>query len=398
VSDLRYLRLATTVLRRQSLPLPPASLGDRAVTVAALEQALRGRARRRVWQRVSVGAAAAAVLAVTWGWVLHRPPSPIVELAPPRVAPPPTVLTATARPGHGDGATILRGTTAVALHESVPLKAGDRLAVPRGAGVAVSLSTGTELGLTGNGTLSLVQLDAMQRFRLPSGTLNAKVHPLETGQRFIINTADAEVEVKGTQFEVSILERPACADGTRTRVEVFEGVVTVTRPGGQPVYVAAGSDWPRNCRPPAGAVVVARKSFSRHARLGLETDLRPTTKTTSRRAPARPAEAAPPADPFADIVLPPPSSTASSAPTAAFHPPSRIVRPPASSLVVENDLYEEALKAIKDGDRAKALRRIDELLTRFPDGVMAESAQLERRKLKADRGAPPRPSLDPFEH
>jgi hypothetical protein len=223
------------------------------------------------------------------------------------------------------------------------------------------------------------------------------VHSLETGQRFVINTADAEVEVKGTRFEVAILERPACADGTRTRVEVFEGVVTVTRPGGQPVYVTAGSDWPHDCRPPARAVVVSRKSFSRHARLALRTDSGPTP--SSRAPAARPTEATPPpADPLADIVLPPPSVPSSPAPSASRPPPPRIVRPPESKLVVENDLYEEALKAVKAGDHAKALRRLDELLTRFPDGTLAESAQLERRKLKADEAAHRRPPLDPFEH
>src|SRR5205814_3434780 len=112
----------------------------------------------------------------------------------------------------------------------------------------VSLSTGTRLGLHRAGELELLALGPIQRFALRTGRLRASVARLAAGQRFLIATDDAEVEVKGTSFEVTVLPRAAC--GARTRVRVFEGMVTV-RSDQYELHVPAGVSWPPDCERPA---------------------------------------------------------------------------------------------------------------------------------------------------
>jgi hypothetical protein len=238
----------------------------------------------------------------------------------------------------------------------VPLRTGDRLRARHAADLVVSLSTGTRLGLAGTGELGVIELGEVQRFALPAGKLRADVAKLQAGQRFLIATDDSEIEVKGTSFEVTTAQGPACADGTRTRVEVFEGVVTVRRGGGAEVQVTAGSSWPPDCQAPAPAP---------------EAPAAPSPRVHRRPAPP-PPEAPRPA--------PPPDPAPAPEPVAA---PAALS---ASTLAAQNDLFSAALQAHRDGQIGLALRRLDELLTRFPDGPLAETAHAERRKLRTERG------------
>jgi hypothetical protein len=66
------------------------------------------------------------------------------------------------------------------------------------------------------------------------------------------------------------------------------------------------------------------------------------------------------------------------------------VTPPSSTLNTQNDLFGAALRARRNGDVGRAVRRLDELLTGFPDGPLAESAERERRRLDSEqaRGRP----------
>jgi ferric-dicitrate binding protein FerR (iron transport regulator) len=346
VNDQRYAHLATALLSRQPRPALTDSLGDRAATVSALEQALRGRARRRIWRNVGFSAAAAAALVVIWGWALYRPAHTVVRRDPPPR--PPVVLTAIGDSGHGMGATLVRAQKAEVLRHRVPLRTGDRLRARHSADLLVSLSTGTRLDLAGFGELALIQLDQIQRFALPQGRLRAEVAKLDSGQRFFIQTQDSEIEVKGTIFEVTARDR-ACPDGSRTRVEVFEGTVTVRRDGKE-VHVAAGSSWPPDCQAAAPAAPAPEPA-------------RPEPRPRRRIA-------------VAPVEVPPPVET----PSAPTPPP-----PPASTLAQQNDLFAEALEAHREGDTRRALRRLNELVTRFPNGPLTESAENERRKLRSER-------------
>lgn len=73
--------------------------------------------------------------------------------------------------------------------------------------------------------------------RLTQGTITVEVSPLQTGERFRVTTADGEVEVRGTAFDVT-----ADADHLRA-VRVLHGQVEVRASGAAPKLLAAGERW-----------------------------------------------------------------------------------------------------------------------------------------------------------
>src|SRR5262249_49437272 len=115
----------------------------------------------------------------------------------------------------------------------------------------------------------------------------ASVTKLQPGHRFVVATPDAEVEVKGTRFELVVDgEASRCEPGIRTRLTVQEGVVAV-RHGGSEVRVAAGSLWPA-CPPAPPPPVPPRAP----PRAGGPPPLRTSARTSGRppstaRAPIR---------------------------------------------------------------------------------------------------------------
>ena len=82
----------------------------------------------------------------------------------------------------------------------------------------------------------------LERVDLADGTLDLSVRKLAPGERFIVATADAEVEVRGTVFEVE------AHDGKLASVSVSEGKVEVRHHGAR-ALVTPGDTW----RPPAPA-------------------------------------------------------------------------------------------------------------------------------------------------
>jgi ferric-dicitrate binding protein FerR (iron transport regulator) len=334
--DTKLARLAAQVLAADEPPAVGIGLGDRAADLAALERELlaRARGRRRAWPALAGLAAAAGVaLLVTW----HRS-APAREPHPAASAKHPPSLSIAML--EGAGASIELGELArpVAVGEGVV--AGTRLAVPLGAGVTLSLVTGTRIDVGGGTAVRVVELGDVQRFDLAGGTLAAKVAKLGPGGRFIITTPDAEVEVKGTRFEVSVGRDPSpCGPAVRTRVDVQEGVVAV-RYASNELRVAAGSRWP-DCQP--GAAVAGPPAERHHA------EERPHAKT--HIAPAPP--------PDAPMSQPPPTST----------------------LAEQNDLFAAALAASGRGDLDEAVHWLDRLIARYPAGQLTDSARAERRRL-----------------
>ena len=141
--------------------------------------------------------------------------------------------------------------------------------------------------------------------------------------------------MRGTAFRVEIVSTdPMCARGTPTRLEVFEGVVVVTH-GGAQSRVAAGEHWP-SCG--VGAAASATSTSPREPRF----------------APTLPA---------------------------SKHEPS-------SKLIEQNDLYEDALRLKRSGDAGGAVAKLDRLLAEYPDGPLAESAEVERMRVLATSNAP----------
>jgi hypothetical protein len=143
----------------------------------------------------------------------------------------------------------------------------------------------------------------------------------------------------------------ACGGGSRTRLDVSEGIVEV-RASGTSINVTAGQHWPGDC---AEAVVA-------HA----------------PPAPVEAPRAAPGPEASAKRVTAPatrPLAVASAAPTVA----------PPSELTQQNDLFAEGVALHRQGDDAGALRAYQSLIARFPGSPLAENALVERMRLLASR-------------
>lgn len=196
--------------------------------------------------------------------------------------------------------------------------------------------------------LQLMRADLERWFRLGTGAVEVHVAKLKAGERFVIVTPDAEVEVRGTRFRVAVIPVPAgdgCRHGSVTRVSVTEGIVAV-RSLGQESRVPAGAGWPADC-------------FERLAPIA------PSPAVGLRAAPKR--------------ETPPRPSAVESAPPDDLSP---------STLGIENDLFRAALKAANGGDRRDALQLLDVLLARFPASPLKQSALVERAKLIGSAQSP----------
>jgi hypothetical protein len=206
--------------------------------------------------------------------------------------------------------------------------------------IALAGVDGTTIEVDPLSELQLVRADVERWFRLARGAVSAHVTKLNAGERFVIVTPDAEVEVRGTRFQVTVVPPDdACGQGVVTRVAVSEGVVVV-RSRGREAKVEAGRHWPLGCA--ARGPSPARSTFEERA-------------TGVKRAPAHASSAR--------------SESAKSVPP--------------SSLATENDLFSAALKAGRAGDRREAVELLDVLLARFPNSPLKQSAESARAKLSA---------------
>jgi len=73
--------------------------------------------------------------------------------------------------------------------------------------------------------------------RIDDGKLAVQVGKLATGERFRVKTADADIEVRGTKFDVGV------ETGRLTSVAVHDGRVEVRRTDQQVVILSAGESW-----------------------------------------------------------------------------------------------------------------------------------------------------------
>jgi hypothetical protein len=317
--------LAAEVLRGAERDVTVDHDHDREVHLALLAATVReerARARRRQWTGIALGIAAVLVAAVGLRSALkgNGPSTP----APDGV---------TARYGvtvSGTGADIARAGAPQASATADPLHVGDRVTAGSGS-VAVLVATGTKLTLDDGASVAVVEEGRAQIFGLRAGNLRADVAKLHEGERFLIRTADTEVEVRGTSFRVEQVDAvPSCHPDLHTRVVVSEGVVVV-RHAGVEDRVGAGERWPAAC------AAVAPSGGGSNA------------------APPTPG------------VVPPASS--------------------ASKLAAANELFLRAESASKSGDPRGAVKLFDRLLADYPTTPIAESATVERMRAldKIDR-------------
>src|SRR5581483_8489866 len=211
-----YADMIAVALRNESPPSPRFP-NDRERLVQAVERGLRVRRRNQQMARwtMTASAAAAALILIAGAKTLlspyPTPPTPAVAEAP--------RLHIISTPQHPSGMMVGTDAAPVPVVEGMALPQGFRLVAPPAGEVRFGAPRGTTLTLEGGGEVAIKDATNIQRYELKEGAIRAKVAKLVTGERFIIATADAEVEVHGTAFRVAVVPvDPACGSGTITRV------------------------------------------------------------------------------------------------------------------------------------------------------------------------------------
>ncbi|RYZ03662.1 MAG: hypothetical protein EOO73_26755 [Myxococcales bacterium] len=337
-------RYAVTAARLLSKYLPSArsAAPDRQRSLATIRRAIQARSRRlrlRLGAGVAAALTAAAVTMLFVSWKARDATQISISVA-----------------AAGNGPVTSSGS-AEPLSGGLELLPGQRLETPVDGGATLRLSTGTAMVLAGSTSFRVDSQGRDERFSLERGELSAHVAKLKDGQRFIVETPDAEVEVRGTRFRLRVVTGSEhCGSGSRTRLEVTEGVVEV-RFGAKGERVVAGERWPKDCAPPGDAEGVSAAPAS------------------SSTPPARGGTAAP--------GLAAPSSAARVVAPEGARPLGRD-----SALSLQNDLFARGVAARRRGDVNGALRAYSELLLQFPNGALAENATAERLRLLAAQGDP----------
>lgn len=335
-----FARLATELLadaQDDGARVPPPSPEARLRAISAIEQAIVARQRQRRRSRwVGVVAAAAAVVVCGVGVAKLvtdlRAPTP-VAVASPGVSMPVLAFTPVL---HSTGSVVVANAddTLAAVPDGTPIARGKRLVARPLGHATLAFATGTELTLEERSDLTIDEGGASQRFSLAGGAVSAHVAKLAPGQRFVVATPDAEVEVHGTTFRVAVVPSdPSCGGGTATRVDVLEGVVVVRSRGGE-TSVTAGERWPAGCTQTASYTTT------------------PPVLTIDKKA----------------------------APATSVTP--------SSQLTEQNDLFAEAVAAKRRGATGQALATFERFLAKYPGSPLAESAMAERMRLLrgSDRG------------
>ena len=360
------------------------SVESRAQAVTAIELALRARARAATRRRWMVGlavAAGAAMLVFAGGLLLRRGHGG--ESRPEGQHGPVAVV---AHPS-GEGTLVVGAGQREPLAEGRLLSAGSRVVTTPQGSVVLALSTGTSITIDAGSDVAVVQSGAQQRFSLRGGTLHADVARLQAGERFSIATPDAEIEVHGTAFSVQVVgPAAACADGTRTRVVVRHGVVTV-RHDGATARLTAGDRWPADCEVPAVAGVAPAEpdvaplpgAPERPVRGGVGAPRERATVAEPAIVPPRPA----PAEPVAPAPAPPGVGVSVAPMPAPVTPEREAPARAVPSLAEQNDAFAVAMGQLRRGDRAGALAAFDRFLSHYPGGPLSESASIERMRILA---------------
>jgi ferric-dicitrate binding protein FerR (iron transport regulator) len=358
VSEHDFSRLGARLLA-QNIEEPRARGLDREQGIAIVARAINERTRRKQRTRVlAYGAAfsAAAAVALVAGFLGARQATAGSDSGSSCVAlgtcsqPAPSIEIGTI-----DGQRFAPGQT-VAAHD--------------GRRALVEFGRGTEVALDPSSELEYRQGDSTRRFGLLHGSVHLRVGKLRPGQRFVVETPDAEVEVRGTAFTVALSEPGSGCASPRTSVSVDEGVVEV-RFHGQSYRITPGGHWPERCDAPAApAALPATPPEAPPASEALHaTSQQRTSAKAARTSTKAPALAAPS------------ESAARTAEAPSTHSDSSAPLENNSGLSEQNNLYAKAVAARRSGRLGEAIATYDQLLDKFPNGALAESARGDRLKI-----------------
>jgi hypothetical protein len=297
------------------------------------------RERRSLVRRWSAVVAAAAVVALGVGVAQHssyghRAPELATQPAPQQ----PNETREVAEVRSVTGTVVLKHSghgRVVAPGEVPSLTSGDELETAAD-GFAFVQTERSAIHVQPSTQLSVFPPSVVEeRIRLALGRIDLKVSKQPHSTRsVVVETPNTEVIVRGTEFSVTVVpeqRQPV------TRVRVTEGAVWVLHRGEREL-VSVGEEWSSSGGRVQNAVVT-------------------------------PAQAA------ATEIAPVPSRVR---PTRAGRAPTKGVV--TGSLGEENRMYQAALEARNRGDDRKALELFSALLTRYPNGHLAEVAQVERMR------------------
>jgi hypothetical protein len=373
----RLAWLATDRLARdrRALKAPPRSAEADAIAIDAIAKAITSNAKKRksrflgVGLMASVGAAAAAALIA--GVVFGRRSDGEAQIrsqgqSRPITARAPAVVSGVARSlyANGGGAILVHDGREAPIGAADALARGDHVVVRASGSAAVDLSTGTRFTLEQGADVAIAELGPLQSFTLVAGRLRADVAKLGDGQRFVVQTPDAEIEVRGTSFHVESGLAP-CA-GSTTRVRVTEGTVAVRSARGED-HVHAGGDWPNGCAAMTTMAAAPRAPASAEVTAGASPAARGAAPGPIKHRDSSPATTTAP--------------TLTSTPTQA--PASILGGGTSSELAEQNRLYGDASAARRRGATSEAVAAYERFLARYPSSQLAESASVERMRLLA---------------
>ena len=189
----------------------------------------------------------------------------------------------------------------------------------------------------------------------------------------MVVTPDAKVEVKGTQFSVSVED---VGGGSRTTVRVRRGRVLVTWLGGQKL-LAPGDSW-TSSEPGPLAAKLNGSPASESAVHPSEREEKPEGQTAvSSERKISFEKTAPHSAPEVPDALVTASKTAPS--KTAPHPDL------ASTLAEQNRLLERAVRAQQQGATDRAIELFDTLIQTYPDSPLRSIAASERRRLASEK-------------
>jgi ferric-dicitrate binding protein FerR (iron transport regulator) len=374
-------------------PLPAApSKREADAAIAAIAAAIAEvAAKRRRRSRVLGGLALAATLLLAIGTV--------ASLRRDKATP-----TASVEDVKG-GVLLVRGDDGVKLGRGAGIGKGDRVVASAEGVASLRLRNGTELRAARGADVAFLEQGPVQIYELRAGTVHLHVAKLVAGERFLVRTGDAEVEVRGTEFDVDV--REPC-EGTTTRVAVREGTVVVRHAGAE-TRVTVGESWPAACgergaAAPGGAAPggVAPGASSLAVAPAPGTSAPPgvdgpvavapalgTSAPPGVDGPVAAAPTSPPPRPAGTAVVVTPASTPAATPAPRDPAPVLVQAPPlpapaaSSPLSEQNRLFADAMACKRRGDVAGSLAALDGLIAAYPRGTLAESAQVEKMRVLA---------------
>lgn len=366
--DDRYARKAAQLLRGsiewQGQSQPADVRRDAVVAVMALAIAAKARRRRVVAVTAVFLAAAASVLLV-----FRLTASSGLPGAKPGVD-----MALVVEQASGRGNQLVRATSTQPLPDRGALLVGDSVRSGTDSSATLGFANGTRMTLSSSAHLRVDDLGSTRRFSLFRGSLQAHVAKLGQGERFIVSTPNSEVEVRGTVFTVAVDRSPlGCRDSTsNSSVHVSEGAVWV-RSGDKQVVLQSGETWVTPC-PDLDRVDESAAEAAERGPVVAPGPAAPAIRSRAHKSAAvRVTSSVAPTPSQKELPLIPGVARAPSERPAQAASPSRLAE--------QNDLFSAAMAAERQGQHDLALRKLDDLLGRYPGGPLSESALAERQRI-----------------